>query len=1196
MTTPISNPTSQALPPGLTGDLGLPTLSNLYIDGIPVSAITANQSPRTSSGLDTNDSHFWATPVRLPDAQQSTDVFHVQFSTSERINSASFQIARFPHSAFLEYFDASTGDWLPCIQDNGLPANVFVSDSLPAVCWSAPIDSSHTHPQHFGTGHWLTYNFKLQPIQVSQLRLRLVRIDTGNGPHDPIGNVIPYSLGVKDFQVGYLVTSLNDVPIVGASDTNIRESQPISSSVDILGSPVDFVVRTNDASELVNGTGIWRCSPQPVPNAVVNLYADLRIGTGKAQVIDRIYLNPVYSGCTVNIYYSNDDAEQETFLANETPLVGDALQLLGTDSPTTSPTGIVFSGNASAVLDNTKIQFDQRKPFQMGLIFSPIFPSTDLNARTIYDDGNLSITWGPSITYPFGVTTGDPSDYGAFYINLGENQICVPSVFTTGSAIQWYITWSGEQLSVDVPTGQTLIERTAGTELANFNASTQISIGGALTETFDGGGKGDIVLRALILKVGTPDPYTTMQNFWFDPDDFVTTPALGVSHSTTNAILRFSPQQMSTPSNPFGFLGGPSVVFSALNWIPVIRSYQLKRGFYEFEPIHAKFINLEFSNLSAHPFETSNPVVVETQMFSNTISPLTGLSGPSNQGAAQGTDVHTGFAAWNRFADQVNLASNNAIPPYFGQPYLPTEVKLSNDPETASLLNQSSAYWNFQNHWQSINMAQFTNSGTHEYKNVLVPFEQRVAYFVGISNFQVFRSNMTTDEDTSQYVELFYDDLYLQYPDALNTWHFDDPTLKTGITTPDQMVKPVVIESAVFNSFRQIRGIQFATTQTPPAQLIPDPDFTDPSLQYWQPYGTAIISADANIAGTAKVVLDNNIFLWSTIQATYPTWNDIEISDPSPYMPRWEDLESTISAAQAGGIQTVNPITPSSVGRLFVATRVLTPTALAAPLTLDLINGDGTVLASKTQMPSGTMTEFFMEYRIGEGPSVGNTWDDVQAQGTWDQEEARGTWNGVSNRLDELVVENMTVALYQTGVVQNQIWYVDNLSLFDDAILWEFSRDGGSNWFPVFDIKNNANGVFIFPSTDNSVIGSGSKLMYRITGGAPKQNVSSLVIRPWYDSLLFGKRPTRLNIYGGPNLSPYDHFPDVSEDPRFKMWDGPIPQDWFYAFRQKLLAEAIKPTLLASGYASEGFAAGVNEGLPPDPSPQVLPATIVYGV
>lgn len=1184
-------PTSQSLAPGLTGNINLPGVSPLYIDGIPVDQLSSNQV-NTSSGLDTNDSHFWATPVRLPDAADTTDVFEVLFSVSERVNTCSFQIARFPHSAFLEYFDAPSQSWIACKQDNGLPANVFVSDSLPAVCWTAPTDNSHLHPQHFGTGHWLTYNFKLFPVQTAQMRLRLIRVETGNGPKDPLGNTIPYSLGVKDFVVGYVVSGQSDVPIVGVSDDNPNESNTISTSTDILGSPVDFVVRTNDASQLLASTGIWKCAPQPVANAVVSLYSDLRLSNGSAQVIDRVYMNPVYSGCTVNMYYSNDSTEQETFQANTSDLPTTFTGLL---APTVGVDGIIFSGSSGLVLDNTMIQFDQSKPFQLGLIFNPIFPSTDLTPRTIYDDGNLKITWGPSLSLPFGVDVGDPSTYGGFTITLGTNITSIPMTFSSGGAVQWYITWTGEQLSVDVPQGQDTTTLVNGAAVNNINASTAISLGANI----DGTGEGDFVLRSLILKVGNPDAYPAMQNFWNDPDSFVTIPVLGSSTSTDNAILRYSNLQVSA-ANQYGFTGGPSVVFDELSWVPIARSYQLKMGFYDFEPIHAKFLKLEFSNLSAQPYETSTPVVAEIKMFAANTTPLTGQAGPSNQAAAQSLDVHAGYASWNRFNDQSNLASNNAIPPYAAQPYLPTEVKFSADPESAASLNSAAPYWNFVNQHQSPTMAQFQVAGTHVYKTAMVPFEQRIAFFVGLSNFQVFRTNMTTDEDTNQWVELFYDDLYLEYPDPLNTWAFQDPDFKTGITTPEGMTQPAVVTSPILNSYRVVRGLQYATTQSPPAQLIPDPDFNDSALQFWQPYGNSTVTSDSFydriIGGVAKVTIANNVFLWSSMEATYPTWQDIEDSDPNQYLPRWEDLESSPFISQAGGIQTVNPITPSTVGRLFVAARVLTPDQLTGPLTLDLINGDGTLLASTSVQPTGSMTEFFMEYRVGDTPVVGNTWDQVQATGTWDQEEALGSWDQVANRPEVLNVADLTVALYQNGATKTQTWYVDNLSLFDDAVLWEFSRDGGTNWYPAYDIKNNSSGVFIFPQNDASAVGTGSKFMWRLTGGAPHLNVSSLVIRPWYDSLLFGKRPTRLNTYGGPNLSPYDHFPNTQDDPRFKMWDGPIPQDWYFAFRSKLASDASSPPVLAPGYASDAMSAGSNEGLPPVPSPHILPVSIVYGV
>lgn len=1222
-TPPFQPPTSQSLPPGLPGNLGLPPVANLYIDGMPLSALSSpNADVNTSSGHDTNEGYFWSTPQRFPDSVGTEDVFEVSFTDIEKVNSVSFQLARFPHVAYLEYFDGPTQNWIQAIQDNGLPVQVAINDSLPSVCWTAPSDTSHTHPQHFGTGHWVTYQFRVMPVKTSQLRIRLVRSDSGLGPADPFGTLIPYSLGVKDFQCGYTVSSIDDLPIAGESPDSVRESLPIATSTDVLGSPVQFVVRTNKASELVHETGIWKCTPQPVSNAVVSLYADMRTPSGKGQVADRIYMNPVFSGCTVNMYYSNDDQNSATFQASDAAISNPHIQVpVQVAAPTLESSGLSFQGGSSLVIDNTVVQFDQSQAFQMGIIFNTIFPSTDLTPRTVYDDGNLSIKWGPSLSLPVSATndpnpppdTGDgtidstppptpanPSTIGAFTIKLGSTLICLPLTFTAGTSINLYLTWDGSSLRVDMPIDP-LVGHALSVGILNFNPSDAISIGGALGSSAATIGRGDITLRSLIIKSGNPDDYLAMQSFWKDPDAFVRTPEIGQSPTTSNAILRFSALNISA-NNPWGFVGGPAVEYENINWTPITRNYQLVRGYYDFEPIQCRFLKLEFSNLSPQPYETSSTVNVEVKLFPTNTAPLTGVEGPSNQAQKQNLDIHAEIAGWNRFADQVVLATNNGLIPYAGQSYLPTEAKFAKDPQTAALLDKNALYWNFDNQHQSPNMPQFTLSGKHVYKTVVVPFDRRVAYFVALSDFRVFRRDITTNEDTDHWVELFYDDQYIEVPDPTSTWQFNDPDFTSGVTTPDQMVKPAVIQSPILNSYRMIRGFQFATTQSPAAQLLPDSEFTDASLQHWKPYGSAVISSDSfydkNVGGVAKVVIDGSQILWSLIEQTFSSWQAIEDLNPSPYLPRWEDMESRSFSALSGGITNVDPITPSSVGRIFVAARVLTPNGLTGPLNLDLINGDGSLLArAVANVGSNKMTEFFLEYRIGDQPIEAATWDQVCARGSWNNEQAVGDWDQVADiTLPPVECKNMTVSLYQDGVSTASVWYVDSLAFFDDAILWEFSRDGGQNFYPVFDIRNDSSGVFIFPSLDAASTGNGSQFIWRLTGGAPDQNVSSLVIRPWYDSLLFGTRPTRLNTHGGPNLSPYDHFPEVQDDPRFKMWSSPIPREWFFAFKQLLGAELGVTKILPPAYASDNIPSGVNEGMPPAPSSEVIPVSIVYGV
>jgi hypothetical protein len=81
---------------------------------------------------------------------------------------------------------------------------------------------------------------------------------------------------------------------------------------------------------------------------------------------------------------------------------------------------------------------------------------------------------------------------------------------------------------------------------------------------------------------------------------------------------------------------------------------------------------------------------------------------------------------------------------------------------------------------------------------------------------------------------------------------------------------------------------------------------------------------------------------------------------------------------------------------------------------------------------------------------------------------------------------------------------------------------------------------------------------------------------------------------GGPNLSPLDQYPLVTDDPRFKTWHNPIPQDWWYAYRQALRAGAIVPSITQRSFLPDTVPAGIDEGAPPAAARTITPSTIIY--
>jgi hypothetical protein len=203
------------------------------------------------------------------------------------------------------------------------------------------------------------------------------------------------------------------------------------------------------------------------------------------------------------------------------------------------------------------------------------------------------------------------------------------------------------------------------------------------------------------------------------------------------------------------------------------------------------------------------------------------------------------------------------------------------------------------------------------------------------------------------------------------------------------------------------------------------------------------------------------------------------------------------------------------------------------------------------------------------------TWAEVSRRGT-------GTYDAISH-YQLLNTGRLKARVVQRGASVD-IWDMDALSLFADPIVWSFSNDGGQNFYNALDIRNNPNGVLVFPdgvkvNSATTVSGTpGQSLVWRVISYARGSNVSSLTIRPWYGGLLSGITHRTGISAGGPNVMPYDHYSSIEQDARFRTWSKPIPQEWYYQYRiieksksgpQPLPQTLMTPEVLTSKYWNE---------------------------
>jgi len=120
----------------------------------------------------------------------------------------------------------------------------------------------------------------------------------------------PYSIGVTDFRFGLSVMQESDIPLPVINNTTplngiITNPSGLITTQNFFGFVENYQFTNNSVSNIFNNdTAYWKCSPQPVKDSIVYFYA--KISDPSPTAINRIYVDPIYSGCKFNVYYTTN--------------------------------------------------------------------------------------------------------------------------------------------------------------------------------------------------------------------------------------------------------------------------------------------------------------------------------------------------------------------------------------------------------------------------------------------------------------------------------------------------------------------------------------------------------------------------------------------------------------------------------------------------------------------------------------------------------------------------------------------------------------------------------------------------------------------------------------------------------------------------------------------------------------------------
>jgi hypothetical protein len=691
-----------------------------------------------------------------------------------------------------------------------------------------------------------------------------------------------------------------------------------------------------------------------------------------------------------------------------------------------------------------------------------------------------------------------------------------------------------------------------------------------------------------------PLPYAVV-NLYLDVRD--------ASHNPT-VIERFfiDPITSGCAVNLYYTLAGPDLTaedpWAFVEWTPVARDFAVRRGFMRFDPTRAAYFKFEFTDLAPEPYDAINALVRRVNLFPANLESTDPISRSGNTGG-DGTVVNGALDGILRYEDNERLVTAGLTD--LSRGFSPTEVFYSKDPAAAARLKDLSEFYNFTPWQGGTQIPHWPGTQIHPYVQAEVLHDQRVAFYVALANVTAYRLNYGFNEDTDQYLDYFLDDSAF----SLNTgW----------VLTPQDLVTPhdggpFTVVSKILPSRSNVRGIQYATTQSPPLQLLPDDDFNSgamgqtalevnwaafgegeapatfaPTNDYNTDIGTTVIVTRAGTTETQPVPANHNTY--TAIGQQYGTYAVIQGSGLT-----YADLGRTTTPqqdAQIGGIYNKQRITPAPGSRVYAAARVISKIDLGNPLYVQIYDSlSSTVVAeAPAVVTANKVVEWDVSYDASTSVTqpAAKTWDEVVSDYPTYSAMEDLSWSTIGTRPGAATPVSLIVRLGQKGL-PNASWYTDTLSLFEESILWEFSNDGGETWFPAPGIRNNPRGALLFPApndtslvnTYDSIAGRSphptydnlsadtyadlehaqrtlapdrSRLCWRVTCGRGGQHVNALSIRPWYVNSGRGILAHEGVDIAGPNQALYDHYQPIAFDPRYRMWNKPIPQAWYFFYRQ----------------------------------------------
>ena len=532
-------------------------------------------APSTALPIDSADREWFSQPRTSKDA--TTEVVTTTFRLPLSVSEISVEVLRMPCKMEVWYQDRSN-NWRQVLDSARNPLQAIISRS--------------------DTKSWYKFSALCYPIVAKQVQIRLTRSP------DPVLAETPFPVGLRNTLIR---RNVYDRAAGGPA---------FEDEIDVMGNVISKEVKDWDAGKAIDDdyTTFWKSEPQPDPAAVVSLYLDVQTDTGAPQVIDRLYLDPVYTGQMLNIYYSSDTTVGVRKLS---PITLFPTEDSGTDwKPGVGRWDTATGTGHSFYRWPLKVGPLVSQDTWVGVEWTPNFNSS--GANLIYNPILFEATdptgdsWKPTLYY-------DPAtkSFGLEFDTASKARL-----YTTPPISQDWM--AGETIRVMAGWRYTP-EKTLTVTVVNQRGQVLTSLvatpGDLPTNiVLDGvAGFSDVrgIIRNLVVNLesyeASSDDFLANPTYYCDPDP-VAPDDTGRRPSTSldNAIYAASFLGREHGS------GGPDEShYYDKEWTPIWQDYTAIKGMLYFpQPISMKYLKLEFTNLTEEPYPIyESGVDVKYQVF-----------------------------------------------------------------------------------------------------------------------------------------------------------------------------------------------------------------------------------------------------------------------------------------------------------------------------------------------------------------------------------------------------------------------------------------------------------------------------------------------------------------------------------------------------------------------------------------------------